>query len=90
MHRANLIVTPVLGILAVVAWVHLLYQARETWSVPSGYIFVPGGLTLLASVGWVVTAITSARGDDETRCRKCHHILRGLTEPRCPECGTAI
>ncbi len=30
------------------------------------------------------------RGDDETRCRRCSHILRGLTEPRCPECGERI
>ena len=28
--------------------------------------------------------------DDETRCRKCDYILRGLTEPRCPECGERI
>ena len=27
---------------------------------------------------------------NETRCRKCHHILRGITEPRCPECGERI
>ncbi|MCC6908296.1 MAG: hypothetical protein IT430_10180 [Phycisphaerales bacterium] len=26
----------------------------------------------------------------ETRCRKCNHVLRGLKEPRCPECGEAI
>ena len=30
------------------------------------------------------------RGDDETRCRRCGHILRGLSEPRCPECGERI
>jgi len=90
MHRANLIVTPVLGVLALFAWGHLLYQAHATWSVPQGYIFVPFGLTLLATVGWVVTTVTSARRDEETRCRKCLHILRGLTEPRCPECGTMI
>jgi hypothetical protein len=28
--------------------------------------------------------------DRETRCRKCHYILRGITEPRCPECGERI
>ena len=28
--------------------------------------------------------------DHETRCRKCSYILRGLTEPRCPECGEGI
>jgi len=29
-------------------------------------------------------------GDGETRCRKCGYILRGITEPRCPECGERI
>jgi len=28
--------------------------------------------------------------DHETRCRKCRYILRGITEPRCPECGERI
>jgi hypothetical protein len=28
--------------------------------------------------------------DPETRCRKCGYILRGITEPRCPECGEQI
>jgi hypothetical protein len=30
------------------------------------------------------------RQDDETRCRKCAYILRGISEPRCPECGERI
>lgn len=29
-------------------------------------------------------------GDGETRCRKCDYILRGISEPRCPECGERI
>lgn len=28
--------------------------------------------------------------DNETRCRQCGYILRGITEPRCPECGERI
>ena len=28
--------------------------------------------------------------DRETRCRNCTYILRGITEPRCPECGERI
>jgi hypothetical protein len=28
--------------------------------------------------------------DSETRCRKCNYILRGISEPRCPECGERI
>jgi len=27
---------------------------------------------------------------DETRCRKCGYILRGIPEPRCSECGEKI
>ena len=30
------------------------------------------------------------RHDGETHCRHCNHILRGITEPRCPECGESI
>jgi hypothetical protein len=28
--------------------------------------------------------------DGETRCRQCQYILRGISEPRCPECGERI
>jgi hypothetical protein len=28
--------------------------------------------------------------EPETYCRKCSHILRGLTEPRCPVCRERI
>ena len=28
--------------------------------------------------------------DGEMRCRKCGYILKGLTEPRCSECGERI
>ncbi len=28
--------------------------------------------------------------DGYTHCGKCGYILKGLTEPRCPECGQAI
>jgi hypothetical protein len=32
----------------------------------------------------------STRVGAETSCRKCGYILRGITEPRCPECGERI
>ena len=41
---------------------------------------VYGGLTL-----WL-----SPSDDGETHCRKCDYILRGISEPRCPECGERI
>ncbi len=28
--------------------------------------------------------------DGETRCHRCQYILRGISEPRCPECGERI
>lgn len=30
------------------------------------------------------------RTPKEPRCRMCNHILRNLSEPRCPECGEKI
>lgn len=35
-------------------------------------------------------AFGSKAVDSETRCRKCSYILRGISEPRCPECGERI
>ena len=26
----------------------------------------------------------------KSRCRKCDYLLRGISEPRCPECGEQI
>jgi hypothetical protein len=37
--------------------------------------------------GWYYGRITHPHG---TRCRKCHIILHGLDEPRCPACGERI
>ena len=31
-----------------------------------------------------------AVSDRQTRCGQCGYILKGLTEPRCPECGERI
>lgn len=39
---------------------------------------------------WVIVRCRADPVDGETRCRKCHHILRGLSQPLCPECGEAI
>ncbi len=48
-------------------------------------LFATGAFTMLES-----HRRAAGRGDDETRCRRCRYILRGLTEPRCPECGERI
>lgn len=45
--------------------------------------------TAAACFGWTLTWLSQQR-DGETRCRRCRQILRGLSEPRCPECGERI
>ena len=49
-------------------------------------------LLIAFSVYGLLTWWLGPRGslDGETRCRKCGYILRGITEPRCPECGERI
>ena len=55
-------------------------------------IFVTFPVLLAVGVFTAVDRYARAKrdGEMETRCRKCRHILRGLTEPRCPECGEPI
>ena len=47
-------------------------------------------LSIAACVDWVLFTLTEALSIGELRCRKCRYILKGLSEPRCPECGTPI
>jgi predicted RNA-binding Zn-ribbon protein involved in translation (DUF1610 family) len=48
-------------------------------------------LILVAGIAYLIYRLVRARAqNNETRCRKCGYILRGITEPRCPECGTSI
>jgi hypothetical protein len=52
---------------------------------------LPTVLATLASYGllsWFLGPV--AAKDCEPRCRKCRYILRGISEPRCPECGERI
>jgi hypothetical protein len=52
--------------------------------------FCPVVLLALAVYGGLTRLNGHAERDNETRCRKCDYILRGITEPRCPECGERI
>ena len=60
----------------------------------TAYSRVVHGTTVAASAlpGLVVAVWIAIRvpQDTETRCRRCGYILRGLAEPRCPECGERI
>ncbi len=44
----------------------------------------------VASYGLLTRYAGSLPRDRETRCRECGYILRGITEPRCPECGERV
>src|SRR5688572_6847417 len=40
---------------------------------------------------YVVSAVQCVhKADGQTHCRSCDYILRGIPEPRCPECGERI
>jgi len=52
-------------------------------------LIVPISLLTLATYHYLTQRYAKAF-QPETRCRKCTYILRGITEPRCPECGEQI
>ena len=52
---------------------------------------VRGSVVALAVHGYLTRRYSpQAALERETRCRKCGYILRGITEPRCSECGERI
>ncbi len=51
----------------------------------SGFVMAPLAATVFAHV-----LTPREKKDGHTRCGKCGYILKGLTEPRCSECGERI
>jgi hypothetical protein len=51
---------------------------------------LPIGLLVLVVFGLLTRYWGRRLLDPETRCRKCGYILRGISEPRCSECGEVI
>ncbi|MCH8851383.1 MAG: hypothetical protein IID41_01885 [Planctomycetes bacterium] len=46
---------------------------------------------LASGVSFVVACFRDVKRDlEHIHCLKCNYILKGLTEPRCPECGERI
>ncbi len=60
----------------------------------SSLVWIPVGLPLAALPIPIYLALTRRFGPPnparETLCRKCGYNLRGISEPRCPECGEQI
>jgi hypothetical protein len=45
---------------------------------------------VIVATALVLRVHEQAPPDGKTRCGNCGHALRGLREPRCPECGKRI
>jgi hypothetical protein len=60
------------------------------WVILFVFFLLPAVVTAVASYGVLTHFFRPNVGPAETRCRKCGHILRGISEPRCPECGERI
>jgi len=52
--------------------------------------FLPALLVTFVVYGLLTRFLGTSVIDPETRCRKCGYILRGISEPRCSECGERI
>jgi hypothetical protein len=68
----------------------LTIRSLSRWDVLIAMRFV--GLSLPIALYAALTRLSPrpTAPDRETRCRQCSYILRGITEPRCPECGERI
>jgi hypothetical protein len=64
------------------AWRHV------SWAIPAlgGYAAAAGAFGALGRR----TGAGRRPRDGQTRCGGCGYILRGVREPRCPECGRSI
>ena len=79
--------------LSVTVPAHLLGSATQMAGVMFGnliagfVIFNAACLRTYHKLTWAPEELHDAA---ETRCRRCSYILKGLTKPRCPECGEPI
>ncbi len=77
-------------------WALLLLVAAGGSVNLTGLRAVVMSLLVIAAPGLVVCIYLMRRHGfrpdpaGHTRCGGCGHILRGLSEPRCPECGRRL
>lgn len=65
------------------AWFDWLWSFALGWGT-----YLPP--LLAALLAYHLLSARRPRPDGHTRCGPCGYILKGLREPRCPECGRAI
>lgn len=70
----------------------MVERAQWVWRVSTVAAYImPTAVLALIAYG-ILTRIFPSRQIkvNDIRCRKCRYILKGLREPRCPECGEPI
>ncbi len=91
MRHLNILITAFLAVAAATVW---FFTAVVPGKFAPFYSELQGPLAVTLSaaacLGWLMIWLSDRRRDNETRCRKCGYILRGISEPRCPECGERI
>lgn len=65
-------------------WANMLYGYACEW-LPDAAAFSFGILVYHSLTLW-----PRRRPNGDTRCGGCGYVLKGLSAPRCPECGRAI
>mgnify|MGYP000300732770 CR=1 FL=1 len=80
------------GVLAVVLFVNmvLLPMTGMRHYIVSAVAFPLMPLPGIVTYGLLTRRFGPLAPDGECHCRKCNYILRGISEPRCPECGEPI
>ncbi len=66
---------------------YYLWYSLGEYPVLIAVYFLPAILVAAVSYTLATLRAKATELDDGPRCRRCGYILRGLTEPRCPECG---
>lgn len=69
--------------IAVAKLISEAHQDAARWAM-CGALWSLAAVFLFWSIRWIRGKIRRAQG----KCVRCEYLLRGLIEPRCPECGT--
>ena len=91
MHEHNVTITKTLAIASLLYWTLIaIFPTRLIISYPDVQVPFGLGLLTLTGLGWIMIRWSDRTETGVTRCRVCRHILQGLSQPRCPECGEHI
>ena len=88
----SLIVGAIAGFACQMVVINVL-NAVMTGRLGGSYLMLGASVYLIAPLAAsVLTHVLTPKTvkDEHTRCGKCGYILKGLTEPRCSECGERI